>query len=213
MVVRMKENYLTGTRWYGAENLWAALQEACAFWNQKEAEEKLTFHSERKKEFIDFFAKYYETIKGQFMTPETKALDTHKQAAIMLISAWEANAIEQTPCEEGQIPLGCQAVMLDVAFSYLEQSINRKLEDIRVRPIKLKLPEALACDTSYFNILRRMLYYELPTRGRQGSEKYKMNYNILEWSDRFFLLEYITLLENGIDPKLIKDNVRKGTGN
>lgn len=209
----MKKENLNDTEWYGAESFWAGLQKSCDFWNKKEEVEKLTFHSEREEDFINSFARYYKTIKGQFMTPETKALDAHKQIAIMLISAWEAHAIEQAPCEEDQIPLGCQAVMLDVAFSYLEQSINSKLADLRVRPIKLKLPDALACETSYFNILRRMLYYELSVGGQQGSEEYAMSYNILEWSDRFFLLEYIALLENGIDPRLIKDKVRKGTGN
>lgn len=205
----MKDEKANSKRWYGAEKLWDALRESCDFWNKKEDSAQLIFHLERRGEFIDIFAKYYESIKKQFMTPDTKALDTHKQVAIMLLSAWEANAIEQVPCEEGQIPLGCQAVILDVALSYLEQSINKKLADIKVRPINLKLPEALACDTSYFNILRRMLYYELFLGGQQGSKGYRMSYNILEWSDRFFLLEYIALLENGIDPKLIKDSVRK----
>lgn len=205
----MRNEKVNNKRWYGAEKLWDALQESCDLWNKKESSAQLTFHSERREEFIDIFAKYYESIKEQFMTSDTKALDTHKQVAIMMISAWEANVIEQAPCEEGQIPLGCQAVILDVALSYLEQSVNKKLADIKVRPIKLKLPEALACDTSYFNILRRMLYYELFLGRQQGSNGYGMTYNILEWSDRFFLLEYITLLENGIDPKLIKDSIRK----
>ena len=209
----MKDEDLNDAMWYGPKRFFEALQESCAFWNKKENVAKLNFHSEREADFEKIFANYYKTIKKQFMTPETKALDTHKQAAIMLISAWEAKVITQARCEEGQIPLGYQAVALDVAISYLEQSINKKLADIRVRPIELKLPTALACDTSYFNILRRLLYYELSVEKKQGGKEYKMYYNIMEWADRFFLLEYITLLENGIDPILLKDKVRKGMGN
>lgn len=209
----MNSEKLNDKRWYGPEKMWQAIQESFDFWNQKEKSQQLIFHSERKEKFIEAFAEHYEFIMDNFMTTETKALDTHKQVAIMLVSAWEANAIEQVSCEEGQIPLGCQAVLLDVAFSYLEQSINKKLEDIKVRPIKLRLPKALACDTSYFNILRRMLYYELVLEGEQNNKGYCMAYNILDWSDRFFLLEYITLLENGIDPMLIKDSVRKSVEN
>ncbi len=185
-----------------AENFWSALENAYTIWSRKDDGNTLSFHPERKAEFLELFDGYYETIKGQFMTLATKGLDAHKQAAIMVISVLEANIFEQSKME-GKVSLGVQAIVLDVALSYLEKSINGKLKEIGIHAIRLELPMALACETSYFNILRRILYYE---NNENGS--YEMKYNIIEWADRFFLLEYIVLLKNGIDPQIVKDSSR-----
>lgn len=207
MVLKMETGQNGGTKLPAVENFWLGLENSYNNWRKKENGNTLSFHPERKKDFSKLFSRYYNVIKNQFMTPETEGLDVHKQSAIMVISALEANIIEQTQ-EEGKVALGAQAVILDVAFSYLEQSINNKLKEIGAHTVKLKLPVALACDTSYFNILRRILYYE-DNRVEIDDDFYKMSYNVIEWSDRFFLLEYITLLSNGIDPQLVKDRFRK----
>ena len=207
MVLKMETEKNSGTKLPAVENFWSELKNSCNKWSKKENGNTLSFHPERKNDFFKLFSKYYNIIKEQFMTPETKGLDAHKQSAIMVISALEANIIEQTQ-EEGKVALGVQAVILDVAFSYLEKNINNKLEEIGAHTVKLKLPIALACETSYFDILRRILYYE-DQREKIDDDCYKMSYNVIEWSDRFFLLEYITLLSNGIDPQLVKDKFRK----
>lgn len=208
MVVRVEMEKLENPSWQGLEKLWKALNDSYDIWRKKENGDSLIFFTERKKDFINKFKEYYEYIKSHYMTSETKALDTHKQISIMVISALEAKIFEQN-CDEDKIALGPQAVVLDVALSFLLSSINAKLKDIKLQPIRLRLPVALACETSYFDILRRMLYYEYSTVEGREEEGYKKIVNILEWSDRFFLLEYIILLENGIDPRLVKDSVRK----
>lgn len=207
-MVKLEIENLEKPGWNGLEKLWKALNESYDIWRKKENGDSLIFFAERKKDFINKFIEYYDYIKTHYMTSETKALDTHKQISIMVISALETRIFEQN-CEEDKIPLGPQAVVLDVALSFLLSSINSKLKDIKLQPIRLRLPVALACETSYFDILRRMLYYEYSTVEGWKEEGYKKIVNILEWSDRFFLLEYIILLENGIDPRLVKDSVRK----
>lgn len=206
MVLKMEAGKNSETKLPDVENFWRALENSYDSWSKKENGSTLSFHSERKNDFFESFSRYYNIIKNQFMTPETKGLDAHKQSAIMVISSLETNIIEQLQ-EEGKVALGAQAVILDVALSYLEKSINNKLKGIGVKTVRLKLPTALACETSYFNILRRILYYEDP-RVKRDDSFYKMSYNVIEWADRFFLLEYITLLNNGIDPQLVKDRFR-----
>ncbi len=215
LVVKVEKENLGTDNWHGLDIIWKAFQDSYNIWRKKENGDSLIFFADRKEDFIKRFKFYYENIKLEFMTPETQNLDAHKQISIMIISALETNVFEQES-EDDKIPLGPQAVVLDVALSFLLTSINAKLRDIRLQPIRLVLPVALACETSYFDILRRMLYYEYSTIKGNRENGDKDIVNILEWSDRFFLLEYIILLENGIDPRLVKDSVRKAvnvTGN
>ena len=192
---------------YGAIKNWNALKESFLNWSKKSEKGTFCFNEEKKQQFCDRFDDNYNTILNELMTSNTKTLDAHKQAAIIVISALESNVITQTCQDDEMISLGPYAVVLDVALSFLLKTINEKVKKL-TKPIReLSLPTALACERDYFDIMRRLLYYEDPNVKDKGIN-YKTSFSIIEWADRFFLLEYITLLENHIDPRLVKDIIR-----
>ncbi len=56
-------------------------------------------------------------------------------------------------------------------------------------------PDAQSCKTSYIDIICRNLYY--------ARTDFQMN--PLDLADRLFLIEYIALLKEGINPDILKD--------
>lgn len=182
----------------GIDASWITLQKAC------EGEPLLRFREDRYEQYAKAFEDHYKNIKENFMSEDTESLDIHKQAAIIMISALEAQVFEQTPPGPGKIPVGPYMAALNVALSYLEDHIKRVMKCVDSdKEAELLFPIAFACDTHYFEIMRRMLLYEDPNPG-PGNPGYALGYNILEWADRFYLLEYITVLASGINPSVYK---------
>lgn len=198
------------------EKAWDALKNVC---DHLDEEANVYFSEKSYPEFAQLFTRYYKLFLDNFMTEKTTELDEHKQAAIIVISAIEANVILQST-KEGEIPLAPYAVALKVGLSFLLDRINERLlnckdklrkADSQGREEKINidefyLPYPLACDTPYFESLCRILYFE-----NGGAEKeeigYPMKYNIVEWADRFFLLEFILLQQNGINPWLLRETI------
>lgn len=181
---------------------WDALRSAC---NQLSTDGDISFHEEAYSQYKNRFTFYYDLVLKQFMTEETKELDEHKQASVIVISAVESNAIQQT-VQDDEISLAPYAVALQVGFSFLLDRINEKLKIAGELPIKeFQLPFPLACNTPYFESLCRMLYYEDGGVKKVGID-YPMTFNIVDWSDRFFLLEYILLQKNKINPWVLREN-------
>lgn len=175
---------------------------------QKNKNIKLSVDESRKSAFSERFWQNYDMIENEFMTKETKALDAHKQAAVSVISMLESGIITYETNIDNRICIAPYAAALTVGLSYLCDRMNEILGDIEKKPITLYLPMALACDTPYFDIMCRMLYYEDPNS--DGPKPMPpTSYNILEWADRFFMIEYITLLENGLNPYKVKDIIAR----
>lgn len=187
---------------YAAGKFWKALARAYENAQKAHPDISMKFNSNKQDKFEQIFTDYYENIRTNFMTEETEALDRHKQAAIFVVSAIEAGVVSQQ-CDEHEMALAQYVIVLDVSLSYLVGCINRRLNKIGKSIPRIQLPSAWACDTKYFTILSRILYYENEDTKMAGTEK--MSYNVIEWSDRFFLLEYITLIQNQIDPNFMKD--------
>lgn len=135
---------------------------------------------------------------ARFMQTDTGAMDAHKQAAILTISCLEANVIEHRLDDSEKISIVPQSTALNVTLSYMKRCMNDTLKEkgIAKRIDKYYLPVAIACDTPYQEIMCRLLYHE-------QTEK-DMTLNVLELSDRYFLLEYINLLQRGIEPHTLK---------
>lgn len=202
----MEQIVTARARCYGAESFWNAMEASCKERNKginPKSDEFVSLQEQKRDEFIKRFESNYDTIRKQFMTKDTKALDCHKQAAVFIASALEAEVLVQTSPED-KIALGPYMVLLNVSFSYLANHIDNRIKTIGKSISKLSLPYALACDTPYFEILCRILYYE-DCNIKARKLEYCKGYNILDWADRFFLLEYITLLQNNIEPLLLKD--------
>ena len=179
------------------EKTWSAVESAC---NQLSNRANVSLREEAYSEFKDRFSGYYKLFLEQFMTANTRELDEHKQAAVIVISIIESNAIQQS-IQSGEIPLAPYAVALNVGLSFLLDRINEKLERIGHNAIEeFQLPFPIACNTPYFESLCRILYYEDVGVKKQGIN-YPMSFNIVDWADRFFLLEYILLQQNQINPK------------
>ena len=185
------------------DKIWNALRLTCSQLNDQV---NISFQEGNYSQFKKLFTDYYALFLKEFMMQDTRALDEHKQAAVIVISAIQSNAIQQT-ASEGEIALAPYAVALNVGFSFLLDRINEKLKDISVKPIEeFQLPYPIACDTPYFETLCRILYFENGGASKEGIS-YPVTFNIIEWADRFFLLEYILLQQNEINPwRLREDN-------
>lgn len=159
----------------------------------------LIFHEEKYGEFARLFEKQYNDVLKRFMKEGTTALDTHKQAAILTISCLEANVIEHELNNPDQISIAPQLIAVNVALSYMKDCINDviKRKGFGKHIDKYYFPVAIACETPYEQIICRILYHE--------QNEPDMSFNVLELADRYFLLEYITLLYRGIEPSLLKE--------
>lgn len=168
----------------------------------KECHEKypdLVFHIDKFIEFKNAFEDKYKDVMKRFMQSDTGALDAHKQAAILTISCLESNIIEHNLADSKQLSIVPQFIAINVGLSYMQNCINDTLKEkgIKKRIDKYYFPVAVACDTPYPEIMCRLLYHE-------QNEK-DMSYNVLELADKYFLLEYINLLQRGIEPYLLKE--------
>lgn len=168
----------------------------------KECSEKyvgLSFDESQLVSFRKLFEEQYNDVMNRFMKEDTSALDAHKQAAILTICCLKAKIIDHKLDNSNQISIVPQMIAVNVGLSYMKNCIN---ETLKKKGINKKvdiyyLPVAIACDTPYQEIMCRILYHE------QNEED--MSFNVLELADRYFLLEYINLLQRGIEPSLLKD--------
>lgn len=178
------------------ESSWKIIEEEYEKCHQKYSE--LIFHSEKFDEFKQLFINQYNDIMKRFMKEDTTALDPHKQAAILTISCLKANIIEHKLEDSDKISIIPQMIAVNIGLSYMKDSMNKILKEKKSKK-KIKqyyLPIAIACETPYSEIICRILYHE--------QNEPDMSFNILELSDRYFLLEYINLLQRGIEPHLLK---------
>ncbi len=161
-------------------------------------DDNVKFDSAKKECFKQTFENHYNDIIKRFMNESTEVLDSHKQAAILTISLLESEAIS-CRCKENEINIAPYIIAIDLGLSYMNECLQSclKKKNIAYKDIHYILPQAIACDTPYIEIMSRLLYYE-------QTEK-DMSFNILELADRYFLLEYITLLRYDIEPEILKD--------
>lgn len=185
------------------DQVWDALRRTCEQIGEKSG---VMFCTENYGQFKSNFEKYYKLFLDDFMTEKTTELDEHKQAAVIIASAIEANVIHQEP-RKGMIALAPYAVPLNVSLYFLLDRINEKLKKVGEKEIsEFFLPFPLACDTPYFESLCRILYLE---NGGAEEERvaYPMSFSLVEWADRFFLLEYILLQQNSINPAQLRESI------
>jgi len=168
---------------------WDALKDVC---DQLDENANIGFVEDNYLEFEHLFTSYYELFLDKFMTEKTTELDEHKQAAVIVISAIQSNAILQST-KEGEIALAPYAVALKVGLSFLLDRINEKLlnckdklrmadnqgNEEKINIEEFYLPYPLACDTPYFESLCRILYFENGGAEKEGIG-YPMAYNRVE---------------------------------
>lgn len=144
--------------------------------------------------FSKQFDELYAFIKETYMKTDTETLDRHKVASIIIISIIKSDVVKyENLCEE-DIFLGNQMIALNIGLSFMLNQLNNILNKYNKKIDDYFFPEPFSCDTDYFDVMVRNLYFAT----------YDYVLNPLELSEKLFLFEYITLQKNNIDLKLLK---------
>ncbi|MCH5183041.1 MAG: hypothetical protein J1E00_02605 [Oscillospiraceae bacterium] len=176
-----------------------------SFWGQLEAtsqkyqvkDSSICFNVETYDEYCKLFKTIYDDIKDRYMKKNVQALDRHKVAAVFIVSTLEANVITyEKELSDNHHFLGKEMFATEVAWAWMLKSFNEKLKDVGLKTVEsYHMPVPFACETPYFDIFSRNLYFS----------KSNTKLIVLDIAEKLFLLEYITLLYNDIDPKLLQD--------
>lgn len=161
----------------------------------------IKFNENKWDVFHKNFYTHYDNVMENFMKSKTETLDSHKQAAIITISCLESDIIIHELNNPNEISIVPQLIAVNAGLSYMKNCINVTLKKKKIgkKINKYYLPIAMSCNTPYEEIVCRILYYEQYNND--------MDFNVLELADRYFLLEYITLLQRGIEPLSLKQEV------
>lgn len=148
-----------------------------------------------KDDYKENFKRLYDIVV-QYMESKENPLDRHKIASIIMISIIQTDVIKSLR-KEG-VFVGKYILATEVGLSYMLGELNDKLECKGVQRLeKYIFPKAMSCPTDYFRIFYRNLYY--------AHNNKEWNLNPLDIAERLFLLEYITLEKNGIDPSILNE--------
>lgn len=151
--------------------------------------------------YKDRFCFWYQYIKDNYMNNHVEYLDRHKVSGIIIVSLIECKAItyDEEKIPEGYIFIGQYLISLSIGLTYMQNRLNDCLLKKGKGPIdKIWMPECIfSCDNNYFEIISRNLYYS-HTEDMWGL-------NPLDIARELFLLEYITVEKNGIDPNILKE--------
>lgn len=177
------------------ENVWRIIGEQCEKYCK--IDENFIFHKGKQREFQNLFNQKYSSFKEKYMKNNVKDLDRHKIAAIIILSLRDSNVIRYKDLDEEFIFIGDLLVALKTGLAYMLEELNEKLREknIKHQITCFDLPNAQSCKTDYLSIMCRNLYFA----------KDEHEIVVLELAEKLFLLEYILLLKNNIDPDLLID--------
>lgn len=177
------------------EQIWTMFEKVCN--DMQKEDERIQFHPEQKQLFFDKFQELYDCILQQCMDEGIESLDRHKITAVIAICGIESNFVSMDSVPDKMTFLGREIISLSVALSFMQAALNNQLKEKgNDKGIKAYIfPKAWTCTTDYFDIMVRNLYY---------SQQY-WKINPLELAEKFFLIEYITLEKNGIDPEILRE--------
>lgn len=164
-------------------------------------EDTFYFNDNAKYVFMQKMDEYEEMIKSKFMHFEVIKLDRHKIASIIICSVIEANVLRTiTDCESEEVLFdGNEKIGVNIGLSYMRSTLLALLSKTSEagKFQDYTFPEALTCDTAYKTIICRNLYYA----------KTHFMLNPIELSNTLFLLENYSLMESGVDLKVLKKKI------
>jgi len=163
-----------------------------------ENEECFSFNQNSMFVFFQKFEKYIDMIKTKFMSPEVKDLDRHKVAAIIICSIIESEIIQLNYiCNDEEAFIGNEKLAVTIGLSYMRDTLKRMLQGVPGEEAfeEYHFPEPFACNTKYINILCRNLFYSYN----------EFMLNPIDLANELFLLEYISLLQCGIDLDVLRE--------
>lgn len=176
--------------------IWNALGDSCQWYISKDPH--LVFHDGYFDTFRQKFIELYGSIMKKYMKPGVFELDRHKVASIAIITSIEAEVIscKNEKADSGIVFLGQEMISTEVALTWMLRGLNAKLKESGQSAVidRYLMPTAFACPTPYFEVFCRNLYFA------------RINYqlNPLDIAEKLFLLEYITLLDKGINLELLQ---------
>ena len=175
---------------------WNELKDTLSYYQKND--QNLIFDETKYREFKDIFNNLYNDIRTKYMKSQVNALDRHKVVSIMLIATLKAKVIVyKKELKTKQTFLGAEMFATEVALTWMLDTLNKKLLSLGIKE-KIQfyhMPEAFVCSTPYFDIFSRNLFF--------AARDYVLN--PLDISEKLFLLEYITLIKNNIDPAILKE--------
>ena len=155
----------------------------------------------KRDEFIGIFCKKHLDFVNNYMVGE-KALDRHKVAAIAIASFLELPIFKKEPKESkgpaNKRAFPAQQIAVDVGLSFMLDQLNgeieKRLPGSNRKIEKYFMPQPFSCYTSYADVMARALY-------KMQKEEQIRTFDI---AHQLFLLEYITLLKERIDPRILE---------
>lgn len=176
------------------DSIWEKLTASSVVYGEENPH--FAFQDDKKELFAQKMKSNYRKVKDEYMTTSVENLDRHKVAAIIVISALEAEVIGYKDLDNDYVFIGAELIALNVGLSYMIDRLNERLDERQVgkRIQRFVFPDAQSCSTPCAEIICRNLYYA----------KRDYGLNPIDLAERFFLLEYITLMKEGIDPNILK---------
>lgn len=179
----------------GIDSIWKVIEEVAEYYKE-ETHLKINISEDKKKQFALSFEKAYNNLEEKYMRSDVTALDRHKVAALIICTIIDEEIIKSLKGnEDGIIFLGSEMIALSIGLSYMQKSLNNILTNLGLFKTITGyiMPTAMACKTDYFDILARNLYF--------AKTDYQLN--PLDIADKLFLIEYLTLKDAMIDPRVL----------
>ncbi|MEY8522009.1 hypothetical protein AALA90_03130 [Lachnospiraceae bacterium 38-10] len=165
----------------------------------------LKFNNKAFDECYLHFKQWRKLLMEQFMKPEVMELDRHKIAAILTISIIESKAISYEGNLDDKIFLGTQLLAVTCGLSYMQSQLNKILSMKNEKQInKYVMPIPFSCETNYFDVIARNLYYEEHVKDSNGNNLWGLN--PLQLANTYYFIELYTLEHYKINTAILKEN-------
>lgn len=183
--------------------VWNVLNGAIKTIDDDDKKKNLTISCKDFNFFKKTFNDLYYKILNDYMEESVDNLDRHKVAAVIIISILKTIDIEYNNLPETKVLWGKQTVAVNIGLNYMCGELNKILAengwDGEIE--KFDMPNAISCNTSFEDIMIRNLVY--------AEDNPEWGLNPLTIAENLFLLEYITIIQRGIDFKYLSHDKKK----
>ena len=145
------------------------------------------------EKYIDDCSQTYDLYRLRFMTSGVTSLDRHKIASILVLEAIANDLIktDESIIPEGMISIGQEKVVIRCALYYIQREFNQLIEGHSFEKMdRFILPTAFSPQTKYIDTMCRI---QLHSKKFYNKTEY-LQIALMDLADRFFLLEYISIL-------------------
>lgn len=183
--------------------VWNVLNGAIKTIDDDDKKKNLTISCKDFNFFKKTFNDLYYKMLNDYMKESVDNLDRHKVAAVIIISILKTIDIEYNNLPKTKVVWGKQTVAVNIGLNYMCGELNKILAengwDGEIE--KFDMPNAISCNTSFEDIMIRNLVY--------AEDNPEWGLNPLTIAENLFLLEYITIIQRGIDFKYLSHDKKK----